>query len=1005
MSRSEASCLPFAAGAPRAWTIPPGASFLTVLAETLIDALPPQRLEQVIIYVPNRRSARALAFELYRAAGAPAAFFPPDIRTLGDLDSVEAPGSAETARIDVPAPIGEAERLGTLISLVRRFHDSRGLDLPAASALAAARDLARLLDQAALAGGVDWNALPGLVTEADLAGHWQESVEFLAIITEAWPQILAERGLSDAMARRLAVAEDLAAAWRATPPPGPLLIAGSTGATPASRVLMQAALACPEGAVVFPGLDTSAAADDWAAMAGAPSHPQSALAGALDGLGFLPSDVKIWPGARETPENAARRRLVHEALSPADQTGDLDRRLKSLAPDGDAAATTLAGCAGLTVIEAADEAEEAELAALLLRETLETDGRAAALVTQDAGLARHVSTLLKRWNLDVPPSQGTPLLRTPQGSFLAHLLAWWRASEDPIAMAALLQHELIAIGPAEPFLRWALRGPVWWQDLPDLARRLATRLGARERDRPPESEIEAAAGLAANLCDVLMRVGAAERRTGDAWTEALTALGDALGTGDKLWSGPGGAAAARWLDEAASLATASGTLSLPDFADLALAQAETITVPPPGDGHPRLAIWGPLEARLQSADRLILAGLNEEVWPAQPPPEAFLPRHFRRKLGLPEPEERVGLAAHDFAQLACKPDVTLIHAARRGDAPAVASRWIWRLTTLVRGALGETAAAALDPPPEADPRNWVTALRTPPRREPPDAAMPRPAPPLAARPDRLSVTRIEWLQRDPYAIYASQVLCLAPLDPIARPLDARETGTAVHKALERFETECSEDGVDALAALIEMELAEAGESAAGLAARRAVTRDTARWYLDWRASRLPEIADILPERDGRLDLDLPGGSFRLTAKADRIEQRQDGTLAIIDFKTGQPPTDDQVAAGLAPQMPLQALIAAAGAFDGVPAADVSELAYVAFKARPDWRIIGCSKALEATPAELATGAEKGLARLIAAFRRPEARYLSAPRVQFIRHDYGYNRLARRDEWSGVFGDE
>jgi ATP-dependent helicase/nuclease subunit B len=103
-------------------------------------------------------------------------------------------------------------------------------------------------------------------------------------------------------------------------------------------------------------------------------------------------------------------------------------------------------------------------------------------------------------------------------------------------------------------------------------------------------------------------------------------------------------------------------------------------------GDARVAIWGLLEARLQRRDLMILAGLNEGVWPAPPGEDPFLSRAMRAKLGLPSVDQRIGLAAHDFAQLANAPNVVLTRALRRDGSPTFASRWLWRLQTLVQGA-------------------------------------------------------------------------------------------------------------------------------------------------------------------------------------------------------------------------------------------------------------------------------------------------------------------------------
>lgn len=976
----------FAPGAPRLYTIPAGRPFLADLASGLARATGlgdrPDALADALVYLPNRRSARAFAGALHQASGRDTVLLP-DIRALGDLEADEPPAPADEALADLPPPVEEATRAGALARLVSAFHAAEGRALPFSSALAAARDLAALLDQAALAGDVDWSRLPGLVEASDLAHHWARSSQFLRIVAEAWPDWLAETGAIDRYDRRRAVAEAVAASWRAAPPDGPVIIAGSTGATPASRVMMQAAASLPRGLVVLPGLDTAATAADWAAVAEAPSHPQFAFVETLAALGTPPSDVAAWPGPPEPPRAAARRRLIAESLLPAGLTGDWIDRLTALAAPQRPDAFAREALDGLTLMEAADPAEEALIAALLLRETLETPDATAALVTPDPELARRVSALLARWDVSVTPSAGRALMQTPAGRLVTELALWLTDTGDPVVLAGLVKHPLLAFtDAARRFERVALRGVRRWDGIDDLA----------ARDLPDR----AARAVAERLAEAAARAGALDDpdapRPG---RQALTALVELAGdlSDGTVWAGPDGEAAARLIEEAAILSDEAPALTAHALADLLVELAGGARVAAAGPDHPRLSIWGPLEARLQSADRLVLAGLNEGVWPAPPPPDAFLPRRFRPRLGLPDPDTRIGLAAHDFAALASAPEVTLLWSARREDAPAVASRWVWRQKTLLRGALGPDAEATWSPDAARDPRAWAARLTAPAPPSPVDP-MPRPRPPLEARPARLSVTRINTLQRDPYAIYCEQVLQLSELEALDEAVDVRAEGTAVHAAIEAFERDGHPADPACLAGLLEEALAEAGVPEADRLSRRAWLAETAAWYIAWREGRPAPHLEV----SGALEFMVEGAPFRLTAQADRIESGADG-LAILDIKTGAPPSEAQIRSQREQQMPLQALIAAAGGFEGVPAGPVQELAYIRFGPKPEYR------PLRTPPAELAEEARAGLVRLIAAYRRADTPYLSAPRTQFVKYDYGFNRLARRAEWTADTSEE
>jgi ATP-dependent helicase/nuclease subunit B len=1001
-------------GASRVYTIPPGTDFLRALANTLAGeaglAGNAAALADAIIYVPNRRSARVLAGVLYDAGGEKP-ILPPDIRTLGDIEADETP-SVDAARSGLPPAMSPARRLGALTHLVQAFYEQAyGITPPAASALAAAQELSHLMEQAALSEHVDWSSLPDLAGSAELAQHWEQSVKFLKIISESWPEWLAENGESDPFLRDIAAARIMARRWTEDPPQAPVLIAGSTGATPAGRILMKAAMALPRGLVVLPGLDIHADEEARSVIAGAVSHPQHILFDTLRDLGVAPGDVRTWPGTDGASKAEARRRMIHEALAPAESTADWRRTLDSLSASLGTVkeAFALSALDGLTVIEAPDEAVEAETAALLLRQVMEQPEETAALVTQDATLARRVSGVLQRWGLDVPPSSGSPLGQTTAGSLIGLCARWVLDPAEPVILSAVLKHPFArGFEGADSLDRYFLRGARNWQSLDDLAVSVRSRKELDPYASFSDEEQAIAEELVEQIAIVFRETGADLSHEGPMpgrkIAERIAALAARVSQTPFPWAGEDGRSATTMMEHVAELADYLAPMPPHAFAELIEAEAAGRTVSAGVAEHPRLAIWGPLEARLQSASHIILAGLNEDVWPQRPPADAFLPRRFRKELGISDPEDRVGLSAHDFAQLACAPKVTMLHALRRNDSPAVASRWVWRLKTLAEGALGSAAKEALSPDGDS-PLEWALALRDrgantldkgfpvepKPRRRP------------EGWPHKLSVTRIDTLQRDPYAIWAEQVLKLDRIEPMNAELGPAPRGTAIHKALEDFEDDGTAKTTERLVSLLVSNLSSAGEPDAVLAARRAVLEQMSDWYLGWRAERRVDGKPKL-EVKGHWDFDIGGAPFTLSAMADRIERQPDGSLVVIDFKTGNPPSDKEIAAELSQQMPLQALIAGKGGYECIPAASVSSLEYVAFKAKPDARVIGQSRALQATPDELAQTAEEGLVRIISAYRENDAAFLSAPRVQFVKYDNGYNRLARRAEWAGDTDD-
>jgi ATP-dependent helicase/nuclease subunit B len=474
-----------------------------------------------------------------------------------------------------------------------------------------------------------------------------------------------------------------------------------------------------------------------------------------------------------------------------------------------------------------------------------------------------------------------------------------------------------------------------------------------------------------------------------------TLAADSAGDHGGVWTGQGGEALAALLSSLMTETWALPAITPAGFADLLDELMARERVRPGGAIHPRLRILGVLEARLVRADRLILAGLEEGVWPQAGPADPFLSRPMREQLGLPSPERFIGLSAHDFAQAACAPEVILLHSERRDGAPAVQSRWLWRLRTMVAG-------AGLALPGRPDVLAWARGLDAP-IPDPPaalrTAARPAPRPPVAARPRRLAVTAVERWVRDPYSVYAREILRLRPLDRPDEPVEARARGTAIHAAFERFSREHPEALPTApetvFAAILMEELRRAGMPEARLAREQALAENVAPWVVDFERRRRPG-ARLIIEQQGALTFATPAGAFTLTAKADRIEAR--GPVAdILDFKTGTTPSAKQVAAGLAPQLTLTAAILAAGGFDALGPLSPGELLYVRINGG---RIRGREEARSGGDAvAMAAEALAGLKRRIGHFDHPDTPYRSWTAPQFIgRYGGDYDHLARLWEW-------
>jgi ATP-dependent helicase/nuclease subunit B len=970
---------------PRWFHIPAHRPFTDDVARGLLDALDgqgPEALADSLILTPNRRGARAMAEAFLRVAPG-RAILAPQVRPLGDLEAGEPPFEPADLVLDLPAGITPLRRRFELTRLVAELASLiPGGISSATQALEMADALGGFFDSLQIEEIDVGDKLAGLVDEAQ-ADHWRASRILLETALGRWAGRLSELGLMDLAARRALLLRRLAELWRARPPEGVVIAAGSTGSAPATRALLAAVAKAPKGAVILPGLDTELGDAAWAVID--PQHPQSALKRLIDSAGLAHRDVPIWPASASTElVGVARQRLMNEALRPADATADWLPEITRLAADG----ALEIGLAGLSRVRAANEDEAAAVVALLLREALETPDRTAALITPDAALARRVAARLARWGVVAESSAGTPLGLSRAGA-LAGLVA--RAAVDPldpVALLGILKHPFVRLGSSEPLevergrTPAVLRGP--------RARNIAG-LRARAEAISPEALL---------LIDRLDAVLAPLAEDGDAPAERARRLCRVLealcegGPGDP-WIGPEGEALSRLLGGLMRDGEVLPETDARTFGELLRRLMESETVRAPEATHPRLRILGALEARMVRADRVILAGLEDGVWPQPPPQDPFLSRPMRKALGLPPPEQRIGLSAHDFVQAACAPEVILVDAERRGDSPAVKSRWLWRLETLARGA-HQTL------PERADVLAWARKMDAPEALQRP--IRPAPCPPLSARPRALAVTRVETLTRDPYAVWARDILKLYPMRRPDEAPDARERGTAIHAAFEtftrRWPLELPDDAAARFESLYVDALVAAGLPPEDLARERALAVEAARWVVEQERERRADGRTLHVEVSGRWTFPINGVDFTLSAKADRIEVLPDGRAHILDFKTGAAPSKEQVETGFSPQLTLSGAILQAGGFISIGPRAPGDLTYVEVRGRKPAGKVEIRGAAGEQSEALVAAALEGLHDLIASYDEPTATYGSRTAPQFVKtYASDYDHLARVAEWS------
>jgi ATP-dependent helicase/nuclease subunit B len=1040
----------------RVFSVPVSAPFLRTVIAALVDGRlvdgfearrDPARLAQATLYLPTLRAGR-MAREIFLDELKTDAVVLPRIVALGDIDEDELafaqaiePGGI--APLDIPPKLGELERRLALARLVAAWAKRPVLSPLVvggpASTLTLAGDLARLIDDM-VTRGVDWGALDRLVPD-QFDRYWQYTLDFLKIAREFWPAFLAETNRIEPAARRDLLID--AEAVRLTKQSdGPVIAAGSTGSMPSTAKFLQAVARLPHGAVVLPGLDTDLDEDAWRSIGGvrdakgafatppASNHPQYAMHALLSRFGIKRGDVEILgkpaPGGREV--------LASELMRPSDATAEWHDRLKRL----DTAAQIAAGMDNLAVVEAPNQEMEALAIAVAIREARHLN-KSVALVTPDRALARRVTAALGRWNLEFNDSGGDALMETSAGIFARLAAEAATKGLEPPILLALLKHPMFRLGGMHGALKRGIevlemallrgtRPQAGSSGLADDFARFREELRklrsgetsslhhAEPRARLKDDELDRVQSLISALRKALAPLEAfAGSRPHDVaelaqrHRETLENLSvDEHGVA-AAFEGPDGLVLASAFDDLLGRQEKIGLMvETGDYAEVFQAAFADRLVRRREVPGAHVHIFGQLEARLTETDRVILGGLVETVWPPAPRVDPWLSRPMRHELGLDLPERRIGLSAHDFAQLLGHEDVILTHSAKVGGAPAVASRFLHRLEAVAGERHWKAAKAAGDKYV-----HYAAAIDQPAEVKP--VEQPNPRPPRETRPTKLSVTAIEDWLRDPYTIYARHILRLDPLDPVDMPLSAADRGSAIHESLGDFTRKYADalpdDTVAVLRRIGEKHFAPLMEKPEARALWWPRFQRITRWFAEWEAARRGDIAAIAAEIRGEIKIPLDNARiFTLSARADRIERRSNGSYAILDYKTGQPPSGKQVRMGLSPQLTLEAAILREGGFADIDAgASVGELAYVRLSGNNP---PGEHKTVELKirqndtpqrPDDAADYARAQLEALIRRFENPDEPYRSLVLSMWTARYGDYDNLARVKEWSAAGG--
>ena len=970
--------------AGKIFNIPQSCSFTDVLAEKFsrLYEKNPALLADVVFLLPNRRACLSLQDAFVRCNGLKPTLLP-KILPIGELEEDEislcSVGAPELIR-GLPTAIDDFERLFIFARLIVSKPAEYGLpEMTISQAVSLASDLAKLID-ISYNEQISFAKLKDLVPE-QYAAHWQETLRFLQIITDYWPQILAERQAADSAQRKNILLAAQAEIWQKNPPCGKIVAAGITADFPAYRRLLKTILQLENGEVYLYGVDKYLSSDNWEQID--ESHPCYAQKKLLEFLQIAREDV---PDVLPSP-NPSREHFVSEVMCPAPATSEW-RNLQNtrLSPKS---------IAGLKTVNCEDMREEAAVIAVMLRDTLNTPEKTAALVTADRELARRVASELERWNIKIDDSAGRPLHLSPTGIFLRLIpfavenntldAAWLSLAKNPFTRLGMDKNDL-----RRKIREWELakRRPLYSGIHREIPEQLQNCLHQIQQTVAPlqvlyaEPEVDFAKMLQTHLTVAEKLAAVLDLSSGAKQT-----------TEKMLWSGDDGRAASAFFNRLLPQAETLGKIEPAQYAALLTVLMSGQTVRAGYGTHPRLKILGPIEARFNHYDRVIVGEVNEGVWPALSSGDPWLSRPMKKDLGMSLPETSVGIMAADFSQLLCAPEVYLTRAARVNGTPMNKSRWLLRLETVWTacgfplGLLESTAYLHL-----------ASQLYRPEKYVAIEA--PAPCPPVSARPRRLSASTVETLMRDPYEIYASKILHLKPLNELDMKLSPSDYGNIVHRVLEifnrRYPCQLPINAKDELLSIGSTEFRNSDIAPEVKAFWWPKFEKTAEWLLQTESEYRPHVAQVFSEVRGQMEWDAPAGKFTVEARADRIDVTSEGMVNIIDYKTGEPRKPKEVKAGYAPQLPIEGLIAQNGGFcdkEGkkLPPAEVEKLLY--------WQLGVKGVEVPLENGKLLADTEEKLKKLIHAFDFDTTPYLARPNPKHLPKYSDYEHLARVKEWS------
>ncbi len=967
------------------YTIPGGMPFTDVLAYGLLQQHQEGEinLNETEIYLPNRRSCRTLTESFLKITDGKVTILP-KMTPIGDIDIDEILLDHLIPNLSIHEPIQPLARQFLLARLIMARQDT---DISYDQALRLAVDLGRLIDQIH-AYDLSAEDLETLVP-SEYAHHWQITIEFLNIIIQSLPHILNEEKLCNPSEYRNNLLKIKGEQLFKRTFPHPIIAAGTMGSIPATAAFLSQIVQQPNSCLILPGLDKDLDPESWQSLE--ESHPQYALKNILEITKTDRKQVNLWPHIhlnklRKYPQSQslikARGELISQVMRPASTSQ------KWMAED-----LTEMAINGVTRIDADNLQQEAHIIALIMRQHLEIPEKTITLITPDRNLAKRVKMDLTRWNIDVDDSAGTPLSKTRLGYFLTLTSQLMSREHSMITLLEILKHPLChfedqkdkyqtLVSDLEVF---ALRGPKI-----ENYEEIKTKINLIENEKKRSDLIQ----FIEKIENIYSQAWQSTKVSLDEWVKQHIEILEKLSLADSLWVEEEGKIAAHLLSNILGHKQWHSKITAEDYIDTLETLMNQETVRAKFQKHPRLKILSPIEGQLQSADIIILAGLNEGIWPVSASHDPWMSRPMRKRFGLPDLERQIGLSAHNFCQHLANDHVILTRSKMNEGAETVPSRWLLRLETVLK-----KAHLSLPDSENSFYKTLIKSLDETSKIQP--YPQPRPTPPVSIRPRQLSVTEIETWLRDPYSIYAKHILKLKKIPDIEESQETRDWGIYVHKVLElytRLENKTHKsERLKTLKEIADKLLHEEKISSVQKKQWALKFQNIAQWYIEFE-NKNNILVEKLSEQKGSIKIN----DFTLTARADRIDIYPDKTVGLVDYKTGTVPHIKNIKLGYFPQLPLMGLIVQNNGFKNLDKESykINQLSYYKLTGKEGnageiTNLSGDRDELDS----LIHDTQERLRQLIHAFDQLDTPYWSIPNFNHAPRYNDYEHLSRVQEWS------